>query len=156
KGEYVAPTKLTLREFLLEEWPRSRKQRRPSTIATYDYQTRKHIVPKLGHHRLQALRPSHVNAFLGELESAGLSAETRRLIYSVLRKALNDAVRWDMLTRNPLERVDRPEGDSRRKVTAWTARELQRFVTQVKDERLFALWRLGATTGMRRGELLGL
>jgi integrase len=41
-------------------------------------------------------------------------------------------------------------------VQAWTASELRRFLAHVTDERLFALWRLAATTGMRRGELLGL
>src|SRR3954467_12152143 len=40
--------------------------------------------------------------------------------------------------------------------TAWTAGELRRFVAQVEGDRLFALWRLAATTGMRRGELAGL
>lgn len=39
---------------------------------------------------------------------------------------------------------------------SWTAGELRRFLEHVQDDRLFALWRLAATTGMRRGELLGL
>jgi len=42
------------------------------------------------------------------------------------------------------------------RATAWTAKELGRFLEHVAGERLFALWRLAATTGMRRGELLGL
>jgi integrase len=41
-------------------------------------------------------------------------------------------------------------------VTAWTAKDLSRFLERVADDRLFPLWRLAATTGMRRGELLGL
>jgi integrase len=41
-------------------------------------------------------------------------------------------------------------------VTAWTASETRRFLAYVERERLSALWRLAATTGMRRGELLGL
>jgi integrase len=42
------------------------------------------------------------------------------------------------------------------RVTAWTASELRRFLDHVSDDRWFALWRLAATTGMRRGELAGL
>jgi integrase len=41
-------------------------------------------------------------------------------------------------------------------VRAWTASELSRFLEQVRDDRLFALWRLAATSGMRRGDLAGL
>ncbi len=39
---------------------------------------------------------------------------------------------------------------------AWTAKELARFLDHVRGDRLFPLWRLAATTGMRRGELAGL
>lgn len=38
----------------------------------------------------------------------------------------------------------------------WTPQQLRAFLEHVADDRLFALWRLAATTGMRRGELLGL
>jgi integrase len=40
----------------------------------------------------------------------------------------------------------------------WTAEEVRAFLDYVRqaDERLYALWVLAATTGMRRGELLGL
>lgn len=64
-------------------------------------------------------------------------------------------MRWDRLTRNPIQRVDKPKA-SKRRATAWTAKDLGRFLTAVGDDRLVALWRVAATTGMRRGELLGL
>jgi integrase len=57
--------------------------------------------------------------------------------------------------RNPADMAD-PPAASRSRVTTWTATELARFLEHVRDERLFALWRLAATTGMRRGELAGL
>ena len=38
----------------------------------------------------------------------------------------------------------------------WTAAELRRFLDRVRDERLYALWLLSASTGLRRGEVLGL
>jgi integrase len=45
-----------------------------------------------------------------------------------------------------------PQGGS----LVWTATELARFLEHVREDRLFVLWRLAATTGMRRGELAGL
>ena len=51
-------------------------------------------------------------------------------------------------------------GDSpalpRPRASAWTAAELRRFLEHVRTDRLYPLWRLAATTGMRRGELLGI
>lgn len=64
------------------------------------------------------------------------------------------AIRSKQLVRNPAAAADPPAADESR-VTAWTAKELARFLEHVRDDRLFALWRLAATTGLRRGELLG-
>ena len=47
-------------------------------------------------------------------------------------------------------------GDHVGRVEAWTAKELARFLERVSSQRLYPLWRLAATMGMRRGELLGL
>jgi integrase len=57
--------------------------------------------------------------------------------------------------RNPAAMADPPKLVGSR-VSAWTAGELRRFLDHVADDRLFALWRTAATTGMRRGELAGL
>ena len=38
----------------------------------------------------------------------------------------------------------------------WTAAELRAFLGHVESDRLYALWQLASSTGMRRGELLGL
>jgi integrase len=155
-GDYVAPSKVTLGEFLEGEWLPSRESKvRPTSFITYRSLLRNHVIPHLGTRRLQELSPGHVNELYAKLEKAGLAAETRRLIHGVLSKALGDAVRWDRITRNPIQRVDKPK-PSKRRTTAWTAKELGRFLAVVADDRLVALWRLAATTGMRRGELLGL
>jgi integrase len=71
----------------------------------------------------------------------------------MLKRALADAVRWGKLLRNPVEQVDPPRLEQAR-VTVWTEGELRRFLEHARVDRLYALWRLGATTGMRRGELL--
>ena len=73
----------------------------------------------------------------------------------MLSRTCRDAVRWGRLVRNPAAAADPPAAAESR-ATAWTAKELGRFLEHVDGERLFALWRLAATTGMRRGELLGL
>jgi integrase len=41
-------------------------------------------------------------------------------------------------------------------MSVWSAEQLRRFLPVVADDRLFAMWVLLCTTGMRRGEVLGL
>jgi integrase len=116
---------------------------------------RLYIVPNIGAVRLQSLSAGQVNALYAELERQGLSAATGQLVHAVLGRALRDAERWGHVRRNVARLAD-PPARSTSRATAWTASELRRFLDHVQDDRLAALWRLGATTGMRRGELAGL
>ena len=128
---------------------------RPLTFTQYRSVVRLRILPTLGGVRLQTLSGGQVNTLYRELEQAGLSVSTRRQTHAVLHRSLRDAVRWGRLVRNPADMAD-PPAMTRTRVTAWTAKELARFLEHVDGDRLFALWRLAATTGMRRGELAGL
>jgi integrase len=154
-GTYVEPSTVTLAAYLTDEWlPAIEATVRSTTFAMYSSIVRTHIVPRLGPRRLQGLTGGHLNRFYRELEQAGSAPASRRLVHAVLHRALHDAVRWDKLTRNPAERADPPVASSQR-ATAWTAKELNRFLGAVEGDRLFALWRVAATTGARRGEILG-
>ena len=73
----------------------------------------------------------------------------------MLHKALNDAVRWGHLARNPADRADPPK-PATPEMRAWSPEQLRAFLAHVHEDRLYAAWLLLATTGMRRGEVLGL
>jgi integrase len=156
-GAYVEPSKAPLAAYMATEWlPAVRGQLRPLTARKYAQIVRTHIKGRdIGAVPLRALNPGHVNALYGELADAGLSAATRRLVHAVLRRALQDAVRWEKIKRNPATNAT-PPALPRSRAQAWTASELRRFLEHAEGDRLAALWRLAATTGMRRGELLGL
>lgn len=154
-GTYASPSTLTVGDFLSTEWlPAVRGTLRPLSVTQYEGVIRRYIRPHVGHVRLQQLSGGHLNAMYAQMEQDGLSVATRRLVHAVVGRALRDAERWGRVTRNAARQADPPaRGGSR--ATAWTAGELVRFLEHVSDDRLFALWRLGATTGMRRGELAG-
>jgi integrase len=154
EGSYTAPARTTVGEFLVEWLAAKRGNLRPLTHESYSTIVRNHIAPALGHRRLQGLSGGILTAFYRDLEGK-LAPSTRRLVHAVLHGALRDAVRWGYLVRNPADMADPPRA-GRSRALAWTAGELARFLEHVADDRLFALWRLAATSGMRRGELLGL
>jgi integrase len=76
----------------------------------------------------------------------------------MLHRAFRDAVRWRRLAVNPADAADPPKltASKRKQMKTWTASQLQTFLAHVHDDRLYAAWAVAASTGMRRGEVLGL
>jgi len=85
----------------------------------------------------------------------GLSPATVRRVHVTAHKALRDAVRWGKLARNPADLADPPQ-ERRPEMHVWSAEQARAFLAHVKGDRLSALYLLALTTGMRRGELVGL
>ncbi|SFJ54744.1 Site-specific recombinase XerD [Amycolatopsis sacchari] len=85
----------------------------------------------------------------------GLSKKTVRSVHIMLRSAFADAVTWKYVPTNPVAAVKAPSPENRSHRT-WTPAELRRFLTAVQSDRLYAMWLLLATTGMRRSEVAGL
>lgn len=157
RGEYVAPNQLDVRGFLEDEWlPAVRASLRPSTFESYELNV-KRIASRIGSTRLQQLTPAALNQLYGELGES-LSHRTIRYVHTVLRHALADAVKWNRLVRNPADNAEPPSASAAkaRNMRTWTAAELHGYLEHVRGDRLYAAWRVLATTGMRRGELLGL
>ena len=163
RGSYVPPSKVTLGAFLIDEWlPAKRSTIKPTTLASYEMHVRKHIDPRIGGIPMLSLGAVQLNAFYGDLledglrsGAGGLSPTTVRRIHATLHKAMADAVRWGRLSRNPTESADPPQA-AKTEMAILEPEELRVFVESVRRDRLYAAWMLAATTGMRRGEILGL
>jgi integrase len=157
-GDYVAPAKVTFKSYVSETWfPHVEATRRPATVDQYRRMLRLHVLPVIGGLPLQKITPTVIdtmvkNATTGERP---LSATSARVLIAIVSAALDYAKRKKMIPRNPARDADLP-AVPKRKRTIWTAAETRRFLGSVEDDRLHALWRLIATTGMRRGEALGL
>jgi integrase len=157
----------TLGHFLEHEWlPAVRPRLRASTWANYRTYTTAYVLPVLGGVKLQALTPVQLNGFYalllerGRRRAAsrgrtGLAPKTVRNVHVMLHRALRDAMRWGYLVRNVAEAADPPAARSPEQ-RVWSPAQLGAFLAHVHDDRLYALWLLVATTGMRRGELAGL
>jgi integrase len=156
RGAYVAPSKRSTGAFLREDWlPSLRAQVRPSTWAEHRSKVEVHLAPALGGVLLQRLTPGHLNALYADLLERGLSARTVLHVHATIRRALADATRWGLVPRN-VALLASPPRPGRTELQVWTAAELRAFLAVVESDRLYALWLLAASTGMRRGEVLGL
>ncbi len=162
---YVAPIKATFGEYLTRSWlPAQRQRLRVSTFDDYSMRIRRHIVPALGHLPLQEISATHIDRFYADLldhgsaRGGGLSAKSVRNVHIIIRKALADATRKRLVARNVAIDADAPRipsrGDS--ELTTWTPADLRTFLQGIKEHHLSPAFLLSASTGMRRGEVLGL
>lgn len=162
EDKYVAPGKDTLGEYL-DDWIKNSLgigAIRPSTASLYETVRRAYVVPRIGSKPLHALRAKDLDRLYADLTESGsksggaLAKKTVRHVHTLIHKALADAVEQGLIGFNPAERARSPRA-ARPKMKAWSAEELRRFLEVASSDDLFPAWRLASTTGMRRGEILG-
>jgi integrase len=173
-GVYVKPSKQTVADFLTEWIDTVRPTVRPSTWASYERNLRIHVTPRIGDLQLQHVDAGTISRLYSSLladghrghgaGTKGLSPRTVSYIGTILHRALGDAVTWGRILRNPTDAVKRPKVPSASStVKAWDADALGTFLRLSREyagkgghpDRYYPLWVLLATTGMRRGEALG-
>jgi integrase len=160
---YVAPNPQTAAVFLTETWlPAIEHTIKPATFYSYRRNLRLHVSARaFGRRQLQDVTPADLNALCGLLLAGdgmhrALSPRSVRYVHTIVHRALKDAVKWQAIVRNPAEAADPPRGSSSPEMRTWSGAELGRFLEHVAGDRLAGAWWLLATTGMRRGEVLGL
>ena len=161
-GAYVAPSKITVAEFLAQWLKHSKSEIGTKTHERYSEIVDKHLVPAVGHHALTRLTPTHVqDHYATALDSGrldgkgGLAPRTVLHHHRVLHTALEHAVRLGLLARNPTDATKPPRPDSH-EIDALGSADMRRFLDATRSHPLHCIVLLAATTGMRRGELLAL
>ncbi|HZU18872.1 MAG TPA: tyrosine-type recombinase/integrase [Candidatus Dormibacteraeota bacterium] len=155
EGVLLAASGWTLGQYL-ERWLTDVVSRsvRPRTYETAALNVRR-LLPYLGRLKLGSLSPAAVQYTYGRLLDRGLSARSVEQVHEVLHRALRQAVLWGLIARNPTDGVAVPR-PARREPRVLTEAEIRRLFEATGDHRLYALWVVLATTGLRLGEALGL
>ena len=159
-GTVVANSSMRLDVFL-DEWLAAQESRlRASTHHSYVIAAAR-LKRHLGAYKVQALTPLQIEAFYAELldhghrNGDGLSAKSVKNTHVVLRKALADAERLGLVPRNAAAAARGPTV-RRPELSTWSSDQLKSFSKVAQDSRLRNVFTILATTGMRRGEALGL
>ena len=143
----------------LERWldEKVRRDRQLSTLERYQDIINKQLIPYLGDAELDRLKPSEIDAMLVSLQRSGLASATVRTAHAVLSSAYREAVRLELVLRNPASAVSPPP--KRRQLVippeVRVVRELLRLAREESNP-LFPFLHLLTYTGMRRGEAMGL
>jgi len=160
-GAYVEPSRLTLRDYL-DRWLRdyARHNVAAKTYERYAEIVHNHLAPALGGWPLAKLQPLHLQAYYSAAlqngrrdGSGGLAPRTVLHHHRILRQALQQAIRWQLLARNVADAVEPPR-PVRREMTALDEADTARLLSAVQACWLWMPVLLAVTTGMRRGEIL--
>lgn len=128
---------------------------RPKTFESYSQLVKLYLAPDLGNIPLAKLTPQHVQKCLNDRLTSGLSARTVQYIHAVLRRALNQALRWGMVSRNVATLVTPPKL-RRPEFQSFTREQAQCFLASIQEDRLEALYTVALALGLREGEAFGL
>lgn len=164
-GEYIAPEKMTFGAFV-EEWKDkyATEHLEEKTLYSYEVNLEKHILPVFKGKRLDQIKPLHIIDFLKRLGEPGvrkgggtLASGTIQMNHRVLKNIFSRAVEWKVIKENPVASVQKPKVISKRN-TPYDENEVMQMFRALEKEPIH--WRLfvslAVTTGLRRGELLGL
>lgn len=114
------------------------KKLAPTTIASYTSDVTNWIVPELGAHRIDALRPDHLEALYAKMLAAGKADSHVRKVHAIISSFLGVAERRGTIGRNPAGLVDAPSlGDT--EITALTREEARAVLAQAAKRRNAAL-----------------
>ena len=142
----------------MEKWLSSIK----SSIATATYQSyanmvKARIIPyfKPLEIELKDLTPQHIEDFYQKILSDNCTTNTVIHYHAIIRKALQSAVRKDIITKNPADKVDRPKKNVYHG-TFYTESEMLELFDAVEGDPLELCVKIAAYYGLRRSEVLGL
>jgi integrase len=156
RGMLAVGSNTTLQEYL-ENWLENvhKPTIRLSTYLNYRKLLKNYLVPGLGKVKIHRLTPQQVQGFYSQKMSQGLAPKTVNNIHGVLHKALDNAVKWNILPRNVCDAVTPPR-IPRKEKNVLTKQQAHTLLEEVRAHRLEALLTLAITSGMREGELLAL
>ena len=162
-GTCAEPAKTTVEAYLrkwLEGYARANVEE--TTYVRYEQIVKLHLIPALGGHMLPELKPLHIQSYYAEAGlsgrldgKGGLSPTTVLQHHRILREALQQAIKWRLLSFNPADGASPPK-KAYKETAILDERQAMALIEAAEGTRYHMPIMLAVTTGMRRGEILGL
>ncbi len=154
---YIEPKKTTMTDYLRKWLKRQERNLAPNTLRGYKTNLEKHVIPYIGEVPLTKVKPAHIDDLFNEtLASTDLSNKTLLYVFRTLHKALGDAVRREEIFRNPAANVERPKPGEVEIRVLKSSEEIVELVQALGNSILLLPSMVMLSTGLRRGEALGL
>lgn len=155
-GVLATRTQVTLSEYI-DEWlekavkPRVREATHKEYAATF----RRYVREPLGTMRLSTIKPTDIQGIYATMQAAGVG-RTVGHVHTLLKDALNQAVKWEYLSRNPADYVDLPKRKPRNELRVMNQEEVERFLKAAERSKWSPLFHVLVGTGLRPSEAMAL
>jgi integrase len=152
----VEGLQVTVDEFL-DHWLKTavKPKVRQKTYSDYVAMLRRYIRPAIGAKILASLSPLEIHAAYQIMIDRKLSARTVRYAHAVLRAAIRQAVRWQLLLSDPTQGVELPR-EQCREMSVLTTEQARSFLRTASHSPKACIFAVALTTGMRPSEYLAL
>lgn len=156
QGKLATGPRQTVKQFL-ERWFEDvhkfevRETTYPSHVSILNIR----ILPTIGHIQLQKLTAQQVQNLYADLAKQGLKPGSIHNTHVILHKALEQAVRWNLISRNVCDAVTLPK-EEKHHPQMLSKDQMITLLKGSKDHSLEAFIWLGLVLGLRNGELHGL
>ncbi|MCF3638715.1 site-specific integrase [Rhizobium sp. TRM95111] len=161
-GSYIEPAKTTVREYFVRWLQHEKANVSPKTHQRYEELLLKNVAPILGNVTLNKLTASKIDAAWSQLLESGrrdgkggLSPRTVHHCRRVMLTAMDQALKWDLLKKNPVA-ITRPPKVERTAMEAYSASQTGVMLDELRSSRVFVPALLAGLCGLRRGEILAL
>ena len=169
EGVFVSPNEQTVKDFLYDfvctygerKWGVSMYDSQTALIANY-------INPVIGDMAIQSITPRLVDKFIQALQKTPcvvtkthkaknkyVSNYTIEKIIKLLRCAFKQAVRWELIGKNPFEGAVIPKPEHQKR-DIWDADTIRLALDKCTDSKLYIAMNLAFACSLRMGEILGL
>lgn len=155
KGTYFKPSNTPFKDHLYEWFKVKKNSINIQTAQVYENYMNNRIIPVLGHVKMSQLTPMLLQNYVSNLKEEGLASATIKKIYNIIKSSLDYAVNMELLPSNPSKKIHLPK-DKKKEMKVWDIYEIKAFLKVASKDRLYPAFHLAITTGMRRGEILGL
>ena len=127
---------------------------RQNSYDTIKYHLEKYVAPCFKGRKLKEIKPIHIQNFLSEIAGYSFSVQSKclQLVRSVFLSAEDNG----LIYKSPVRSCDKPGGKRPREKEALTNEQAQRLLESVKGSRAYLFCLLVLSTGLRRGEAIGL
>ena len=169
-GTFIAPTSQTVEDFLYDfvtlygekKWGLTTYDSNLGLISNY-------INPIIGSTPIQKVNRKFVDSYYKTLtktkpvivrnrkpKSEYLPPATIEKIFKLLSTAFSQAVKWELVGKNPFQLSDALPRTKYKKRDIWTAESISKALNSCKDGKLYVAINLAFACSMREGEILGL
>lgn len=171
KGLVADPSKVTVAEYAKVYLAQAIDGKAANTVRNYTHELNQAVM-YLGTHRLQAVKPNHVQSMLVRMKEEGwlpkaskgkekpvriaYSARTIKKVLERLRAMFSQALRHQLVYINPCDSVQAPKFRTEPIGRALEPEEIKTLLVALQDHPMGPFFRLLLDTGLRKGEALGL